>query len=217
MKPIRSIFFATIMGAALAGCANEGELVIAGGGAGVTAVRTACPAVGVPHYTGDVTTFRTPGATTADQVDVSASITNLRSTCNENGEQVYSEATFEVRARRSDTRGARTVELPYFSTVLQGGSAVQAKRIGTVSVTFADGQDRAVANGRAGAFVDRSAATLSAEVRERITRRRKPGDPDAALDPMADPQVKAAVDRATFELLVGFQLTQDQLAYNATR
>jgi hypothetical protein len=34
---------------------------------------------------------------------------------------------------------------------------------------------------------------------------------------MADPQVKAAVDRATFELLVGFQLTQDQLAYNATR
>jgi hypothetical protein len=34
---------------------------------------------------------------------------------------------------------------------------------------------------------------------------------------MADPAVREAVRRASFELLVGFQLTQDQLAYNATR
>jgi hypothetical protein len=34
---------------------------------------------------------------------------------------------------------------------------------------------------------------------------------------MADPVVRAAVTRASFEFLVGFQLTQDQLAYNATR
>jgi hypothetical protein len=29
--------------------------------------------------------------------------------------------------------------------------------------------------------------------------------------------VRAAVQRATFELLIGFQLTEQQLAYNATR
>jgi hypothetical protein len=34
---------------------------------------------------------------------------------------------------------------------------------------------------------------------------------------MSDPAVRAAVTRATFEFLVGFQLTQEQLAYNATR
>jgi hypothetical protein len=34
---------------------------------------------------------------------------------------------------------------------------------------------------------------------------------------MADPQVRTALQRATFELLVGFQLTESQLAYNATR
>ena len=33
----------------------------------------------------------------------------------------------------------------------------------------------------------------------------------------ADPAVRAAVQRATFELLVGFQLTEAQLRYNATR
>ena len=58
---------------------------------------------------------------------------------------------------------------------------------------------------------------LPEDVRERITRKRKAGDQDAALDPMADPEVRAALDRANFELLVGFQLDQDQIAYNATR
>ena len=42
-------------------------------------------------------------------------------------------------------------------------------------------------------------------------------DPDAALDPLADPEVRAAVQAASFELLVGFQLSDEQLAYNATR
>jgi hypothetical protein len=34
---------------------------------------------------------------------------------------------------------------------------------------------------------------------------------------MADPAIRAAVAQASFELLVGFQLSEDQLAYNATR
>lgn len=216
MTLARPLFSVAIMAAALAGCAGEGELVV-GQGVGVTAVRSACPAVGVPDYTGDITVFRTPTARTADQIDMVANITNLRSTCNETGEKVYSEATFDVLVRRTDVRGARTVELPYFSTILQGGSAIQAKRIGTVTVTFADGQERAQASGKAGAFVDKAAATLPEDIKRQITRRRKAGDPDAALDPLADPQVRAALNRATFELLVGFQLTEAQLGYNATR
>lgn len=211
--PIVSIM---VLAAALTGCAKEGDLVV-GQGVGITAVRTACPAVGIPDYTGDVTTFRSPGAVTSDQIDVVAAITNLRSTCNESGDKVYTEATFDVLASRTDTRGSRTVELPYFSIILQGGSAVQAKRVGSVSVTFADGEARAQGAGKAGSYVDRAAATLPDDIRQKITRRRKAGDPDAALDPLADPQVRAALNRATFELLVGFQLTEAQLGYNATR
>ncbi|MFZ1743397.1 MAG: hypothetical protein WAT93_11105 [Pontixanthobacter sp.] len=216
MKLRLPIVSTMVLAAALTGCAKEGDLVVSQG-VGITAVRTACPAVGVPDYTGDVTTFRTPGAVTADQIDVVAAITNLRSTCNETGDKVYTEASFDVLALRYDTRGAKTVEFPYFSTVLQGGSAVQSKRIGTVRVTFADGQDRAQGTAKAAAYIDRAAATLPDDIREKITRRRKAGDPDAALDPLADPQVRAALTRATFELLVGFQLTEAQLAYNATR
>lgn len=204
------------LGLALAGCKGEGELVL-NQGVGITAVRTACPAVGIPDYTGDITLFGTPTGTTLADLDLTATMTNLRSTCNESGEKVYAEASFDVLARRTETRGARTVQLPYFSTVLRGGSSVVAKRIGMVTINFADGQERAQGHAAAGAFVDRAQATLPDDVRLQITRRRKPGDPDAALDPLADPAVKAAVQRATFELLVGFQLTEDQLRYNATR
>jgi hypothetical protein len=212
----RKLLLASAGATILAGCARDGEIVI-DQGVGITAVRTACPAVGVPDYTGDVTLFRSGGSRTADNLDLSAAITNLRSTCNDTGARVYSEATFDVLARRTDTRGARRVELPFFATVLRGGSAVQSKRIGTVVVDFADGQERARGSAKAGAFIERSEATLPEDIRERITRKRKAGDPDAALDPLADPQVRAALNRATFEVLVGFQLTEQQLAYNATR
>lgn len=212
----RNILSASILAAALAGCSTEGELVV-GDGVGISAIRTACPSVGIPDYTGDVTVFRQAGDRSAANVDFTAAMTNLRSNCSDSAENVYTEATFDVLVSRNDARGARTVTVPYFSTVLQGGSAVQAKRIGSVTVQFADGQTRARAQGKAGAFVNRAAATLPADIRERITRKRKAGDPDAALDPLADPQVRAALDRATFELLIGFQLTEDQLAYNATR
>lgn len=205
-----------MMGAALAGCKRSGELVVEQG-VGITAIRTACPAVGVPDYTGDVTTFRVPGDTSAANIDVTASITNLRSTCDNGSPRVYTGATFDVLARRTDTRGARSVTLPYYSAVLRGGTSVVTKRIGQVTLSFADGQERAQARAQAGAYVDRAEATLPADIRDQITRKRKAGAEDAALDPLADPAVKAAVSRATFELLVGFQLTEQQLAYNATR
>ncbi len=144
-------------------------------------------------------------------------MTNLRSTCNETGQQIYSEASFEVNARRTDTRGARTVTLPYFVTVVRGGSAVISKRVGQVTLTFADGQERAVGTGKVGSFVNRADAALPEDIREKITKRRRAGDTEAAIDPLADPEVKAAIARTRFEMLVGFQLTEDQLAYNATR
>lgn len=200
----------------LTGCAKSGEIVV-GQGVGITALRTKCPAVGIPDYTGDITLFRQGGQQLASDLDVTANITNLRSTCNDSGERVYTEASFDVFARRADARGARQVSLPYFVTVLRGGSAVVTKQLGTVTLNFADGQERARASAKGGAYVLAAEATLPEDIREQITRERKAGDPDAAVDPLSDPAVRAAVQRATFELLVGFNLTQQQLAYNVTR
>ena len=211
----RNPFFAVAAcGLMLAGCARQGDFDSSGG---IIITRNACPAVAVPSHTADITLFDTPASLDSRAIDVVADITNVRSNCADSGEDVVVTASFDVQARRSNANGARDVILPYFATVVQGGRVVVSKRISRVSIHFNDGELRAEAKGGASAYVNRAAVTLPADVQERITRKRKAGDADAAIDPMADPQVREAVSRASFELLVGFQLTQGQLQYNATR
>jgi hypothetical protein len=208
-----SIALTAMLALALAGCSRRGEIDPTGG---IVAVRSACPVAAIPAQTGDITLFNPSSSTDASAIDVVANITNLRSTCAD-GDQFYTEATFTVNARRSDASAARQVVLPYFSAVVQGGNAVIAKRIGQVTLNFAAGDYRASAQAKGGSYVDKGAATLPAEIQQKITQKRKAGDADAAIDPFAQPDVKAALQRTSFELLVGFNLTQDQLRYNATR
>lgn len=198
----------------LAACAHDNEFDETGG---VKITRSACPAVAIPAYTGDITLFDPPASRDARAIDVTATITNIRTSCNDAGTTLQSTATFDVQARRANGSGAREVVLPYFATVMRGGTQIVSKQLGRVAVRFADGELRASTTTTATASVSRAAATISDEIERKINRKRKAGDADAAIDPMADPAVRAAVNQASFELLVGFQLSQDQLAYNATR
>lgn len=200
--------------AALGACSRKGDFDETGG---IIAVRNSCPTAAIPAMTGDVTLFNPGTSTDASAIDVVAAMTDLRSTCSEAGDQFYTEATFDVVATRRDSNGARDVDLPYFSTVVRGGNAVIAKRVGTVHLSFAPGEYRASASAKAASYVDRSVASLPADVQAKIQQKRKSGDADAAIDPFQLPEVKAALQRTSFELLVGFNLTQDQFRYNATR
>lgn len=198
---------------ALGACAKDSQFDETGG---IKISRSSCPAVAVPTYTGSVTLFNPPQSRDASAIDVVATITDVRGTCTQGVDRLASGATFQVFARRASAAGARDVTLPYFATVMHGGTMVEAKRLSSITLHFADGQLRASATGYASADVSREAATLPQDVLTRLTRKRKPTDADASIDPMADPAVRAAVSKASFELLVGFQLSNDQLAYNAT-
>lgn len=198
---------------AIGGCGRDRELV--DGGLYIT--RSVCPQVAIPAATGDITTFNPTGRTDAASIDVVATITNLRSTCNDAVDPIVSAASFDVVATRRTAGEARTVVLPFFDVAMQGGNQVVAKRVGQVALNFAAGSIRAHTNSQGIIRVSRAATGLPTDVRERLTRPRKAGDADAAIDPMSDPKVKAAVARATFEHLVGFELTPDQLRFNATR
>jgi len=200
--------------ALLSACAKRGDLIE---GQGVYAVRSACPQVAIPAATGDITLFDPVGRTDAVSIDVTAAMTNVRASCQDDGAFVVSTASFDVVATRRDAGAARQVVLPFFVVAMQGGDAVVAKRVGRVALDFPAGGLRAQTSSQATVRVSRASATLPEDVRRQLTRRRKAGDPDAAIDPMSDPVVRAAVARATFEQLVGFQLTPDQLQYNATR
>ena len=199
---------------ALAACAKDGDIDPTGG---ISVTRSACPAVGVPANTGDITLFDPPASRDSRAIDVTATVTNIRTNCGESGSDIVSTSTFDVQARRVNTSGARQLVLPYFATVVRGGTTVVSKRIGQVTLNFADGEARASAQGEGSAVINRVAATLPDDINARINRKRKAGDADAAIDPMNDPAVRQAVARASFELLIGFQLTGDQLQYNATR
>ncbi|MEY2885088.1 MAG: hypothetical protein RL490_2812, partial [Pseudomonadota bacterium] len=128
-----------------------------------------------------------------------------------------SDVTYDVVARRNDTTGARTVTLPVFASVVQGGNLLMSKQISNVTISFADGQARASGKGGARANIARAAASLSPETQALINRKRKATDPDAAVDPLADPTVRAAIRAASFEVLLGFQLDERGLAYNVTK
>ena len=150
-------------------------------------------------------------------IDVSATISDLRTTCQDSGNDVVSTATFTVVGLRRDAGPARQVVLPYFNVALRGGSQIAAKQVGQVVLNFAAGDLHGWARVQATVRVNRGAATLPANVRAILTRPRKAGEAEAAVDPLADPAVAKAVANATFEQLIGFELTQDQLKYNATR
>src|SRR4051794_13226916 len=200
----------------LAGCRHAGD-VTADNGGGIYAVRSTCPIVGIPTGTGDITLFNPQGSTDSAAIDVSAAITKLRAYCQNSGDDVISTVTFTVTGLRRDAGPARQVVLPYFDVALRGGATIAAKQVGAVALNFPAGSQHATTTARASVRVNRGAASLPASVRQILTRPRKAGEADAAIDPLAEPGVREAVANATFEHLVGFQLTQDQLKYNATR
>ncbi|MGE5563925.1 MAG: hypothetical protein ACM3ZV_11580 [Bacillota bacterium] len=200
----------------LSACRHAGDLTAENGG-GVYAVRSYCPIAGIPAGTGDITLFNPPGSTDSNAIDVTAAITDLRTTCQDAGNDVVSTATFTVVALRRAPGPARQVVLPYFDVALRGGSEIAAKQVGQAVLNFKAGSIHAWTRVQASVRVNRAAATLPANVRAILTKPRKAGEAEAAIDPLSDPRVSKAVANATFEHLVGFELTQDQIKYNATR
>lgn len=198
---------------AAGGCARTGEITQGG----ISAVRSACPRVGVTAGTGDITLFNPPASREASAIDVTATLTNLESTCVDSADPIVTTVSFDVLARRAQPGPAREVTLPYYLAIVRGGSSVVAKTVNQVTIRFEEGQIRAQARAQVSGSVSKAAATLPEDVRKKLTERRRAGDEAAAMDPLSTPEVRDAVLAATFEALVGFQLTQDQLKYNATR
>ena len=189
---------------ALTGC-NRNPLLV---------TRSSCPAVAVPSFVGSVTKFDPPQSRDADAIDVTAQLTDVVGTCTETAEYLSTEVSFKVTAQRRKPGPARQLYLPIFVGLAQGGTVLVSKQVTGVMLEFPEGQLRAETRGGAQAQVHRSAVTLPPEVQERITRERRPDEPDALVDPLSDPQVRAAVRAASFEVLVGFQLDDASLAYN---
>lgn len=185
--------------------------------------RSPCPAAAIPYHVGQVTRFDPPQSRDADAIDFVAQIVELKPNCFESEAMLTTEVAFAVTAVRRAGQGgqaalpAREVYLPVFVSLVQGGNVLVAKQLTGVNVRFEAGQLRGAGAGTVRADVARSATMPPPEVQERITRERKPNDPDALVDPLSDPLVRAAIRAASFEVLLGFQLDDAALAYNVAK
>lgn len=205
----------SVAAAALSGCTRKGDVDETGG---IVQIRSVCPGAAIPAGTGDITLFNPAGSTDSRAIDLVGVISDVKSACSDSGDQFVTQATFTVSGvRRGDISAAREVTLPYFSVVVRGATAVVAKRVGQVTLSFPAGQARASTTATASSFVDKASATLPADIDRQLRKPRKAGDADAAVDPLSKPEVREAITRTSFELLIGFNLTDDQLKYNATR
>src|SRR6476661_1673876 len=71
----------------LSACRHAGDITADNGG-GVYAVRSDCPIAGIPTGTGDITLFNPQGSVAASAIDVTAAISQLRSTCTSGDSEV---------------------------------------------------------------------------------------------------------------------------------
>ncbi|RYD57198.1 MAG: hypothetical protein EOP60_04595, partial [Sphingomonadales bacterium] len=133
---VRKLAISALILLAAGGCSRTGEIT----DGGIASLRSACPRVGVPAGTGDITLFDPPASRDAVAIDVVATLTNVTSNCDEAGPEIVTTVNFDVLATRRDAGPARDVSLPYFVTVVRGGTNVVAKSVDRVTVHFEAGQ-----------------------------------------------------------------------------
>ena len=149
-------------------------------------------------------------------IDVTATITDVRATCQDR-------ATTWSRPRPSRRRPAPRCRpraagrAALFRRRAAGRQPVVAKRVGQVVLNSRPATSTRWTRVQATVRVNRAAATLPANVRGNPDPSAQGRRAEAAVDPLADPGGPRRGASATFEHLVGFQMTQDQLKYNATR
>lgn len=203
---MKACLLSALAGAALllAGCSSNPLLV----------QRSACPAVAIPDHVGSVTRFAPGAPQVAQSITLTAEIVDLDHACTEDADTIATSVRYTVAGQRRAATAAEDVTLPLFVAVVRGGNTLVSKRTLSVRLHFPAGSLTGEARGTADARIHRGAATLPADVEQAITRKRRPEDPDALIDPMASVKVQKAVRDASFEVLVGFQLDDAAVAYN---
>jgi len=162
--------------------------------------RSACPAVAVVRNAGTLTLFQPETSRDADAIDVSAQISSATGPCNQRSSQLVTPVRVEISAVRTRASGSRDVTLPLFAAVVRQNDTVVARQTRMVTLHFDDGVVRASALATLTATLDRAQA-------EKLL----------PPPPANDEEAARKVQPSPYEVLVGFQLTDDQAAYNVGR
>jgi hypothetical protein len=193
MTPIRLIlpFVATL---ALAGCGTGNPLEV---------TRTSCPAVAVVKYANNLTQFAPGSRFSSSGIQLSAQMGNITINCRESaGSTSVSDISFEISAARATATTASQENVPYFVTVIQDGTNILSKQVYAAPLSFGEG-------------------ALHAAVRQSVSATTPyvplPAAPDKKKKRFEEFAEDSRPKAAKYEILIGFQLTEEQATYNVQR
>ncbi len=188
--------FALSAAALVSGCKSNNPLLI---------TRTSCPAVAVVKYANNYTRFA-PGANySAAGLELSAQLGNVQVACTDSkGGAPVSTVSFDLSATRASATAAGQADIPYFVTIVENGTTILSKQVYAAPMQFAEGASRAMVRQSFSAttpFVPLPPELSAKEKRKQFQQFAEDSRPKAAQ----------------FEILIGFQLTEAQAAYNVQR
>lgn len=191
-----ALALAALASLALAGCGTKTEKY-------QTAIRD-CPTISILGNTGTVTRFdgRDPSK---DPYAFRSDISGLRIKCDRERTRVDVDLSFLEVASRNDGVTQSTVDFPFFMAVLYRGQMID-KKVYTSSFSFGPDEKRKAVVESLSTTLHFAGSSPSAKEQEKLRKKRR-RDP-AADGPRIDPQL------ADYEILIGFQLSKDELEYN---
>jgi hypothetical protein len=180
---------------ALAGCGSGNPLEV---------TRTSCPAVAVVKYANNYTQFAPGSNFAASGIQLSAQLGDIAVSCKESsGNTSVSNISFEVSAARASATAAGSANVPYFVTIVQDGTTILSKQVYGANLQFGEGALRTTVR-------QSFAASTPYVPLPPVPERKKKNQFDEFAE---DSRPKAA----KYEILLGFQLTEEQATYNVQR
>ncbi len=188
--------FALCSAALVSGCKSDNPLLI---------TRTSCPAVAVVKYANNYARFAPGAKYSAAGLELSAQLSNVQVSCADaRGGAPVSSVSFDLSAVRASATTAEQADIPYFVTIVENGTTILSKQVYAAPVQFAEGASRAMVRQSFSAttpFVPLPPEPSQKEKRKQFQQFAEDSRPKAAQ----------------FEILIGFQLTEEQAAYNVQR
>jgi hypothetical protein len=180
---------------ALAGCGSGNPLEV---------TRTSCPAVAVVKYANSYTQFA-PGSNFSSRgIEMTAQMGDVSISCKESAGKIsVSNISFEMSAARASATTASDVNVPYFVTIIQDGTTILSKQVYGAPLKFTEGALRTEVRQ---AF---SASTPYVPLPAAPDRKKKKQFEEFAED--------SRPKSAKYEIMLGFQLTDEQATYNVQR
>jgi hypothetical protein len=191
-----ALFLAVLFVVTLGACKSDNPLLI---------TRTSCPAVAVVKYTNNYAQFAPGSNFSASGLELSAQMDGVTVTCQEGkGGAPVTQVNFEVSAARASASSASQQVIPYFVTIVEDGQTILSKNVYGAQLQFADGALRSTVR------QSFSATTPYVPLPPAPDKKKRK---DQFEDFAEDSRPKAA----RYEILIGFQLTEEQAAYNVQR